>query len=84
LPDKNITPAASKNASAVGDLPQAITSLQGRNARLRGLRVEVGGGVVYFRGSVGSWEDLLVMARAVSQLPGVERVVLDNVQTVPR
>jgi hypothetical protein len=44
----------------------------------------VRGGVVTVGGAVRRGEDLMAFARAVSHLPGVERVLLGPVQVDPR
>ena len=51
------------------------------DARYRGLRAELHGRVVILRGSVSRGEDAMDLARAVAQVPGVERVVLQQVQS---
>jgi osmotically-inducible protein OsmY len=69
-------------ATAPAGLAGAVAQLQRSNERLRAVQPEVRGGVVYLRGVIYSWDDLFALARAASRLPGVERVVIENVQTV--
>jgi osmotically-inducible protein OsmY len=64
------------------DLPHAIADLQAKNARLRFVRPEVRDHIVYLRGFVYTWEDVFALAREISVLPGVERVILQDVQTI--
>jgi hypothetical protein len=71
-------------APAAGDLPHEIAALQEKNARLRYVHPEVQGGVVSLRGFVYSWEDLFALARSISLLPGVERVVIRDVKMAGR
>jgi hypothetical protein len=60
-------------------LPQAVAGLCHKEERFRRVRPEVRGGVVYLHGRVPRWEDLQDLARALARLPGVERVVLEDV-----
>jgi hypothetical protein len=48
--------------------------------RFRGLRAEVRGDAVYLRGTVYSWDHLFELARSLSQLPGVRRVLFEEVR----
>jgi hypothetical protein len=62
-------------------LIERIERLRQSDARFRGLRPQVQGGLVELRGLVNRWEDLHDFARRVSRLSGVERVVLQDIQT---
>jgi hypothetical protein len=62
-------------------LDQAIHVICRGEKRFAGLRHELRGRVVYLNGTVGAWDDAMALARAVSALPGVERVVLSQVLT---
>lgn len=62
-------------------LPQLIAQLQQCQPQWRGLQITVQAGVVQLRGRVARLEDAYDFARALAQLPGVERVLLDDVQT---
>lgn len=66
------------------DLSRVIADLQNPYEHLRGVKPEVRGGVVHLRGTVGSWQELQTFARAISQLPGVDRVVLSGLRDAPR
>ena len=65
------------------DLPRMVEQLQQSNPRLRWVHPEVAGGVVRLRGTVFRWEDLLELAQAIAKIPGVERVILEDVKTSP-
>jgi hypothetical protein len=60
----------------------AVERLRRLDARYRGLRAELHGRVVILRGEVARGEDATDLARAVAGVPGVERVVLQRIQTV--
>ncbi len=60
-------------------LTQAVESLRLSDERFRGIRPEVIDGIVYLRGTVYRMDHLFELARSVSRLPGVRRVVLDDV-----
>jgi osmotically-inducible protein OsmY len=67
------------------DLAHAIDALRRTpngdyDERYRQLQVQVRGDVVYLRGSVRQWEDALGLARAISRLPGVEQVLLKDLE----
>jgi osmotically-inducible protein OsmY len=51
--------------------------------RFSGVRAEVLGGVVTFRGAAATREDLFDLAASVSHLPGVERVILADPPAPP-
>ena len=42
---------------------------------------DVQNGVVRLGGTVTRWEDIFALARSISLLPGVERVILHDVRT---
>ena len=63
------------------DLLPAIHWLLQADARFRRLQPEVRGGTVHLRGVVYSWTDLHTCAEAISKIPGVQRVELEDVQT---
>jgi hypothetical protein len=64
-----------------GDLAGRIAALQQADPRFLGIVADVQQGVVRLGGTVTRWEDLFDLARAISHLPGVERVVLHDVRT---
>jgi osmotically-inducible protein OsmY len=65
------------------NLTRAIDALRRGDERFRRVRSEVRDGVVHLGGTVYRWEDLFEMARAVARLPGVQRVILEDVRTEP-
>jgi len=62
-------------------LDQAILVIRQGDKRFAALRHNVRGRAIYLSGTVTTWEDAMDLARAVSRLPGVERVVLAQVRT---
>jgi osmotically-inducible protein OsmY len=60
-------------------LAKSVERLQLQDARFKRIRPEVRGPVVYLRGDVFRWDHLYELARAIANLPGVERVVLQDV-----
>src|SRR5262249_29283449 len=58
-------------------LAQAIEALRLADDRFRAVRAEVRGDAVYLRGTVYRWEHLFELARSVSRLPGVRRVLFE-------
>jgi hypothetical protein len=65
-------------------LIEQVEQLRRRDARFQQVRVQVTNRAVFLRGVVARGEDLMDLAQAISRLPGVERVVLENVQVAPR
>lgn len=59
----------------------AVERLRRLDARYRGLRVQMTGRVVFLRGTVARGEDAMDLAQAIAKVPGVERVVLQQIQT---
>jgi hypothetical protein len=84
-----LMPAIPLPTSAAGspappdDLAQAVEHLRQGNDRLRGIRPEWNGRIVHLRGTVSVWPEFYDFAKAVAQLPGVERVILDGVRFDP-
>jgi hypothetical protein len=88
------TPTASKdNETGSRNLPAGINLIEAidrlrrttegsYDERYRHLQAQVRGSVVYLRGNVRHWDDALQLARAISRLPGVEQVLLQDIQTV--
>jgi hypothetical protein len=62
-------------------LEQALRVIHRGDKRFASLRHELRGRVVYLSGTVATWDDVMALAGIVSRLPGVERVVLTQVQT---
>jgi osmotically-inducible protein OsmY len=80
----NITllpPIALVLPSADPDLMGRINALQQSEPKFLGTVADVQSGVVRLGGFVSRWEDIMALARKVSQLPGVERVILHDVRT---
>jgi hypothetical protein len=71
-------------AAVPGILAQTIDRLRQADKRFRGIRTDVQGGVVRLRGVIGRGEDLMDLAQMISRLPGVERVILEDVSAMPR
>jgi hypothetical protein len=61
-------------------LAQTIEALRLADKRFRGVVVDVRGDIVYLRGTVYRWEHLFELARSVSRLPGVRRVLFEEVR----
>lgn len=80
-------PAAVILRPETGESPQkliiVVDRLRQRDARFRWIHPEVQGGIVRLRGAVYHRQDLFDFAQAVSRLPGVERVVVEDVQVIP-
>jgi hypothetical protein len=80
--DTAVLPAIAVPAAAPALPPdQAIARLQRGDPRFRDLRAEPRGGQVRLTGSAASWQDVYDLARALADLPGVERVVFDQIRT---
>jgi hypothetical protein len=62
-------------------LEQAIDRLRGQEPRFAGLRAEVRGSQVRLSGTVCQLQDAYDLAAAISRLPGVDRVTLDEVRS---
>lgn len=77
-------PTPPANSVSLDELIQSVEHLRQGNVRLSRVRAEVEAGTVRLRGSVQSWEDLFELARGISLLPGVERVILQDVKTERR
>jgi hypothetical protein len=76
-------PAADDDGADVTALPldQAISQVQRREARFQGLRAEVRGSRVHLSGTAARWQDVYDLAAALTRLPGVERVILEQIRT---
>jgi hypothetical protein len=64
--------------AAAGPLASAVERVRQSNARFRGIWVEVRGGTVLLSGPGAPAEDVMGLAQALSVLPGVERVRVQN------
>jgi hypothetical protein len=58
-----------------------IDQVRKADQRFRGVRADVKDGIVQLRGTVTRWEDMLELAEKIARLPGVERVILEEVRT---
>ena len=65
-------------APAVESPAAAIDRLRTADERFRPIAAELQGGVVIVHGGTARGETVMAFAQAISQLPGVERVVLQN------
>jgi hypothetical protein len=61
-------------------LAQAVERLRQADRRYQGLRADVRGGEVCLSGTAAHWDDVHELARAVGRLPGVSRVVLEQIR----
>ncbi len=62
------------------DLAALVEDARQKDVRFRGIKAEVRQGDVTLRGAVARWDHVEDLARTVRHLPGVRKVVLDNVQ----
>jgi len=74
-PDRKMVSAPAPNPVA-----EKIDLLQRRDPRLAHVRAELSNGIVSLSGTAPRWEQIYDLARAIAKLPGVERVVLKDVQ----
>jgi osmotically-inducible protein OsmY len=72
------SPAASPEADLL--LQARIELLRRSDAHFARLRVDLSQGTVLLSGSASRWEHVYDLARAIARLPGVQRVVLKDVQ----
>jgi hypothetical protein len=63
-------------------LIEAVMRVQRGDARFRQLRPEVQGALVRLHGDAGCWADIHELARRLTAVPGVERVVLGEIRIV--
>ena len=82
-PVSALPPAPAPTARPI-DLAGAVDRLRMADERFRQVRVETTDGIVRLRGVVPRWEDMYELAQSVSRLPGVERVVLEDVRTLQK
>jgi BON domain len=73
-------PASPPDAGAIASAVQSL--IQGQE-RFHRMRFEFKQGKVYLSGMVYRWSDLHELAQAITQLPGIEGVVLSDVKTEP-
>src|SRR5438132_9798856 len=77
--DSSTGKPASRLEPKTDTLAKSVETLQLKDARFKRIKPEVRGAVVYLRGDVFRWDHLYELARAIANLPGVERVVLQEV-----
>lgn len=80
IPESKV-PATPTAAGSAGASTPAIDQLRRTDPRFRPIVARAEGGTVYLQGGNATGEDVMAFAQAISQLPGVERVV---VQSAPR
>jgi osmotically-inducible protein OsmY len=81
IPREQIQPVA--HVPPTGAMEQ-LKKLRDADARFRQVRIDMNGSVAHLRGTVDRWEDAFALAELVSRVPGVERVVLDQIATSRR
>jgi len=72
-------PGQAASAGQTNGLAQAIESLRLRDGRFERVQAQATGGIVTLRGTVDRWEHLFELAKQISRLPGVQRVVFEGV-----
>jgi hypothetical protein len=72
-----LTPSPASIETAIGQLRQG-------HERFRRIRVQVRDGSVTLSGVVYRWEDLHELAHAIGHVPGVTRVILQDIETDSR
>jgi hypothetical protein len=78
---------STKHAPEPPDAPaiiSAVKNLMLSDQRFRGLRFEVKQNRVYLTGVVFRWADLHELSRAITRIPGVDGVVLQDVRDEPK
>lgn len=73
-------PGAAVSPHSISNLAQAVEAVRLADDRFRGVRTEVRGDAVYLGGTVYRWEHLFELARSVSRLSGVRRVLFEDVR----
>jgi osmotically-inducible protein OsmY len=76
-PSVNFQPASSQTTPR---LVRRIEALRLADDRFYRLRAQVRGDVVYLRGTVYCWDQLFELAESIARLPGVRRVLFEDVQ----
>jgi osmotically-inducible protein OsmY len=62
------------------DLETHLRNIVQRDRRFQHVGLDVNCGVVYLRGGIKRWSDLLELAQVVSRVPGVQRVILNEMR----
>jgi hypothetical protein len=76
-------PVPAPGSPGASSLLIQIDQLRQRDARYRDIRLQVRGGVVHLSGTVYRGDDVYEFARAVARLPGVARVLVDDIRVAP-
>ena len=80
-------PATGKKLPAKADAAAVVSAVKNlimADERFRGIRFEVKDNKVYLTGVVYGWPNLHEVARAITRVPGVEAVVLQDVRAQPK
>jgi hypothetical protein len=75
------SPPGAATAAAPSALEVAVARLRAGDDRFQRLRADVLGGQVRLSGTVARWEDVHELLGMLRRLPGVERVVIDQIRT---
>src|SRR5262249_39477250 len=74
-------PQVTSNQVTPSELAAAIQKIRDSDRRFQEMLPDVVGGVVSLRGMSQSWEDIFDFAERIAHVPGVERVILQDVRT---
>jgi BON domain len=77
---KELSPKLSTEPSDAAAIVSAVKSLLLNEERYRRMRFEVRQNKVYLTGVVEQWADLQQLSRAITRIPGVQAVLLQDVQ----
>jgi hypothetical protein len=83
-PEPAVLTAHPRAPSAATSLSTAIEDLRRRDAHFRAIRTEVQGGMVRVFAGNTDGEYVMAFAQALTRLPGVERVVVQDTSSTPR
>jgi hypothetical protein len=72
------------SAQEAPNLEAAVDRLRSAEGRFRQVRPEIKDGVVHLRGLVPHGEDMYELAQRIAKVPGVKRVIVEQVQTPPQ
>jgi osmotically-inducible protein OsmY len=84
LPADLPVPVVAATAQAPSDLETSVNDVRSAEARFRHVRAEIKDRIVHLRGTVPRGEDMYDLAQRVAKVPGVKRVVVEEVQTPPK
>jgi BON domain len=73
-------PVSTSSPLAANLIQEQIERLRRSDARFAGLRVDLKEGIVSLSGVASHWEHVYDLARSIARLPGVQRVILKDVQ----